>query len=104
MSDYAHYFRSFYNVLDFLDGSKSVPFEQKKLYARTFRAQLSDIEIVSIFYNAIPVNQLGQSTVKRDMLQKYEFTSALVVGCLVHPIHNQVFREGRNIGGGDAKA
>lgn len=44
-----HYFRSLYNILKFIDQSK---LENKKFYADILRAQLSDAELVIIFYNA----------------------------------------------------
>jgi len=48
--DFAHYFRSLYNVIKFVHNSS---IENKKDYTNIVRAQLSGQEVLVIFYNCI---------------------------------------------------
>ncbi|MEZ9187629.1 putative phage abortive infection protein, partial [Vibrio splendidus] len=45
----AHYFRFLYNIFKFIDESN---IENKKFYSRLVRAQLSDQELILIYYNS----------------------------------------------------
>jgi len=49
-SEFAHYFRSLYNIFKFIENSKT---ENKKFYTNIVRAQLSGQELLIIFYNCI---------------------------------------------------
>lgn len=48
--DLGHYFRFLYNILRFLSETK---IEDKKLYTRLIRAQLSNVELEILYYNAL---------------------------------------------------
>lgn len=49
-SDLAHYFRFTYNILKFIDESE-INKDAQRRYVRIFRAQLSNYELLMIFYN-----------------------------------------------------
>lgn len=48
--DLGHYFRYLYNIFKFIDESSA---EDKKLYTNIVRAQLSDYELLLLFYNSL---------------------------------------------------
>lgn len=48
--DLGHYFRFLYNILRFLSEAQ---IEEKKLYTRLIRAQLSNVELEILYYNAL---------------------------------------------------
>jgi hypothetical protein len=49
-SDFGHYFRTLYHLIEFVDKS---PIEDKAYYAHLVRAQLSTDEIALLFYNGL---------------------------------------------------
>ena len=49
-SEFAHYFRSLYNIFKFIENSN---LEDKKFYTNIVRAQLSGQELLMVFYNCI---------------------------------------------------
>lgn len=51
-SHVGHYFRNLYHILKFIDESPATE-EEKKLYGRLVRAQLSSDELVLLFYNCL---------------------------------------------------
>lgn len=56
-SDLGHYFRTLYNIVDFVDTTPYLESaEQKKKYANFLRAQLSDHEAALLFYNGLSSN------------------------------------------------
>ncbi len=50
-----NYFRNLYNIFKFIDNS-DIPFENKQLYTRLIRAQLSNYELLLLFYNCLSKN------------------------------------------------
>jgi len=95
---FSHYFRNLYHILKFIDESRLIEKNNKNNYAKFVRAQLSDIELVVIFYNSICKIELpgraemelgypkmGKLLVKFDVLQNMNPLS------LIHPIHKQIF-------------
>lgn len=48
--DLGHYFRYLYNIFKFIDESNA---DDKKLYTNIVRAQLSDYELLLLFYNSL---------------------------------------------------
>lgn len=63
-----HYFRYLYRILKFIDETDLIDAEQKYRYASMFRAQLSEFELVLIYYNG--VSQMGSEKLK-PLLEKY---------------------------------
>ena len=63
-----HYFRYLYRILKFIDETDLIDAEQKYRYASMFRAQLSEFELVLIYYNG--VSQMGCEKLK-PLLEKY---------------------------------
>lgn len=96
----AHYFRNLYHVLRFVDDADFLSDEEKKGYVRILRSQLSDAELVSLFYNSVlPYRvpgravELGHPKMKR-LLQKHSVLHNMDVRALLHPIHEAIFNRG----------
>jgi len=51
-NELGHYFRYLYNIMKFIDRS---PMEDKRFYSNLLRAQLSNYELVLLFYNCLSV-------------------------------------------------
>lgn len=99
LDDFAHYFRNFYHTLRFIDDSKTIDNSEKKAYARILRSQLSDIELVSLFYNSImPYKvagremELGYPKLGR-LLVRYDILQNMSKGLLVHDMHLAIFQK-----------
>ena len=63
-SDFGHYFRTLYHLIEFVDKS---PIEDKAYYVGLVRAQLSTDEIALLFYNGL--NEQGGSF--KPLIEKY---------------------------------
>jgi hypothetical protein len=56
----SRYFRAFYRLIIIIDSSKVLTEEEKYFYAKILRAQLSDFELIILFYNSFTF--LGKKT------------------------------------------
>ncbi|NWC66042.1 putative phage abortive infection protein [Cedecea sp. P7760] len=78
----SHYYRFVYNLLKFIDGSNLSDVHKKK-YVNILRAQLSDYELLMLFYN-------GQSPKGKKFIfyfEKYSLLDNLPVNKLIFKIH-----------------
>lgn len=65
--DIAHYFRSLYNVVKFIDKAK-IDEDKKGFYANLVRAQLSSQELFILFFNGLSVHGLEKL---KPLIEKY---------------------------------
>lgn len=63
-----HYFRYLYRILKFIDETELIDDDQKYRYSSIFRAQLSEYELVLIYYNGL--SSVGKDKLK-PLLEKY---------------------------------
>lgn len=63
-----HYFRYLYRILKFIDETELIDENQKYRYSSMFRAQLSEFELVLIYYNGL--SSVGKDKLK-PLLEKY---------------------------------
>lgn len=63
-----HYFRYLYRILKFIDETELIDDNQKYRYSSIFRAQLSEFELVLIYYNGL--SHVGKGKLK-PLLEKY---------------------------------
>lgn len=98
---FAHYFRNLYHILKYLQDATALEEGEKKLYARLLRAQLSDAELVSIFYNSfchydVPgrAMELGHPKMKK-LLKHFDVLQHMSDRQLIHRIHLEIFDEDR---------
>ena len=65
-SSIGHYFRSLYNIIKFVHGSKR-GLKEKRFYVNLVRAQLSSDELLLLFYNALQ----SENKKFKDLIEKY---------------------------------
>lgn len=95
---FSHYFRNLYHILKFIDDSKLVSSARKSNYSKFVRSQLSDVELVVIFYNSIAKiglpgredMELGFPKMGR-LLQKYDILQNMNPRSIIHPSHREIF-------------
>lgn len=104
IDDFAHYYRNLYHILRFIDKSKLISVGEKKEYSKFVRAQLSDVELVTIFYNSLTsFAVLGRDNVElgfpkmTKLLKKYDLLQSMNPRNVIHPIHFKIFE--KNSGG-----
>ena len=95
---FSHYFRNLYHIFKFLDESDLVSEKEKRVYSKFVRSQLSDIELVCIFYNSISRIALpGREKMElgypkmQAYLKKYDVLQNMNPRSLIHPIHKAIF-------------
>lgn len=82
-----HYLRFLYNIYRFIDDS-SIDDDSKRKYARIVRAQLSDYELLLIFYNCLHTN--GAKRFK-PLAEKYALFNNLPMELLLSQEHAKFF-------------
>ncbi|WP_243375068.1 putative phage abortive infection protein [Microvirga solisilvae] len=92
-SDLGHYFRTLYNILRFVDETSLVHTEFNKefqmKYVRVLRAQLSDYELVILYYNCVHAN--GDRMLK--FINEYEILDNMPKDLLLDLTHEQQFNQ-----------
>lgn len=79
----SHYLRFLYNIFKFIDSAEISP-EMKKKYSNIVRSQLSDYELVILFYNCLHRN--GSERFK-PLIEKYAIFNNLPDDLLLNPTH-----------------
>ena len=69
------YFRNMYNAIMLIHKSSILNEEQKRQYIRVYRAQLSNPELVIIFFNVL--SRFGKKWNENNIIAKYEFIKNL---------------------------
>ncbi|TDN97822.1 putative phage abortive infection protein [Sunxiuqinia elliptica] len=64
-ADLSHYFRNLYNIIKFIDNSE---IKNKKIYTNFVRAQLSNYELIFLFYNCLSKNGIDKF---KPLVEKY---------------------------------
>jgi hypothetical protein len=94
----SHYFRNLYNILRFIDETSDVPDDDKEIYTRIVRAQLSDQELVTLFYNCTVICndnmrlELGYPKMTR-LVKKYDLIQNINEESLMHSTHILIFEK-----------
>ncbi|EOW6719675.1 putative phage abortive infection protein [Cronobacter dublinensis] len=83
-----HYFRFLYNILRFLSDA-DIDIDNKTLYARLLRAQLSDQELLLIYYNSFTDN--GHNFIQ--YMQEFKLMDNLSPNYLRHPEHSLLIQD-----------
>ena len=82
-----HYFRTFCNIVKFIDTSD---ISDKKTYMNILRAQLSSSELTLLFYNCL--SDYGSEKLK-PLVEKYELMENMAPSTLIIPEHRQLLNE-----------
>jgi hypothetical protein len=94
----AHYFRTLYHIVKYIDDSSLINDDEKNRFARIISAQLSEDEQTAIFYNSMIVPRtVGGISVDfgfpkmHKLLIKYSLLNNLSPDRLFHKMHKDVF-------------
>jgi uncharacterized membrane protein len=85
--DLAHYYRYLYNVLRFVYDYKGI--DDKLRYVKLLRAQLSDYELIMLFYTALNKNGLNYWS----YIHEYEIFDNLPPNMLIKQEHKKLYSE-----------
>lgn len=85
-----HYFRHLYRIFKYIKESKLISNEERYEYSSIVRSQLSDYEIVMLFYNCISTN--GKDKFK-PLIEEYAIFNNLRIGLLVSPSHKDLYNK-----------
>jgi hypothetical protein len=87
-----HYYRNLYRIvknISDIDETKIIGFD-KKYYAKLVRAQLSEYEIILLFYNCIWVNDEDEF---KTLIENYEFLEGINYSKLFDRGHYKLYSE-----------
>ena len=83
------YFRNFFSIIEFVDHNRIGYLEIKQFYVSLLLAQLSDYELVFIFYYAIVDRERERYA---NLAEKYHLFKDLAKKDLLDPAHTQYFK------------
>lgn len=85
-----HYFRHLYRIFKYVDTSDLIPNNERYEYACIVRSQLSDYELVMLFYNCLTSN--GRAKFK-PLIEKYVIFNNLREELLANAEHKELYAE-----------
>lgn len=85
-----HYFRHLYRIFKYVDTSDSISEDERYEYACIVRSQLSDYELVMLFYNCLTSN--GRAKFK-PLIEKYVIFNNLREELLANVEHKKLYAE-----------
>jgi len=95
---FSHYYRHLYQILKFIDDSKLISNEDKVRYTKFLRAQLSEPELISLFYNCLTKIELpSRNDIElgfpkmSKLIIKYDILQNMNPLSIFHPVHQIVF-------------
>lgn len=100
----SHYFRTLYVIYKYIDETPLIKNEKRKDYARIVRAQLSDDELLVLFYNVLAkpdslvYNQEFGYPKMTKYVHKYDVLQNLNKARVFHPIHWTIFEDSISVG------
>ena len=83
-----HYFRHLYHIFKYVDTSDLIPDDERYEYACIVRSQLSDYELVMLFYNCLSTN--GKDKFK-PLIERYSIFNNLRVELLAKNEHKEAY-------------
>lgn len=98
IDSFSHYFRNLYHILKFISESPLIGDSEKDRYSRFVRAQLSQVELVTLFYNSIEDIKLpGRDDMELgrpkmwNLLRRFDMLQNMNPRSLIHPKHLDIF-------------
>ena len=85
-----HYFRHLYRIFKYVDTSDSISDDERYEYACIVRSQLSDYELVILFYNCLTAN--GRAKFK-PLIEKYAIFNNLREELLADSEHKKLYTD-----------
>ena len=83
-NNFAHYFRNLSSIIKFINNSESITESDKLMYASMISSQLSDYELLWLFYDGLIINQEF-----KPLIMKY----SLLKNMRIDELHNQSFMQ-----------
>jgi hypothetical protein len=82
------YFRNLYNLIKYVDRNESMAYDEKKVYTNIVRAQLSNHELLLLFYNCL--SEHGRDKFK-PLVERYHLLKTLPDNKLVNQKHYEEY-------------
>lgn len=99
VDNYSHYFRNLYHTLRFIRESPLIEDSERSRYAKYVRSQLSEPELLCLFYNSLTKIELpGREKMELGypkmgkLLFDFDILQNLPPRSLLHPSHLQIFK------------
>lgn len=97
---FSHYFRNLYHILVYIHDSKLIDDDERIRYAKIVRSQLSEHELVALFYNSITKIELpGRTDMELGfpkmgkLLADFDILQNMSPRSLFHGIHDEIFKK-----------
>ncbi|WLG91198.1 putative phage abortive infection protein [Pseudomonas cucumis] len=105
VDNYSHYFRNLYHTLRFVKESPLIEDTERNRYAKIVRSQLSEPELLTLFYNSLTKielagrekMELGYPKMGR-LLQEFDILQNLPPRSVLHPVHLIIFQSNYKAG------
>lgn len=99
VDNYSHYFRNLYHTLRFVKESPLIEDSERSQYAKYVRSQLSEPELLCLFYNSLTKIELpGREKMELGypkmgkLLDHFDILQNLPPRSLLHPSHFDIFK------------
>jgi hypothetical protein len=95
ISRFDHYFRHLYRIFKYIDESDLIDEKERYEYASIVRSQLSDYELVMLFYNCLAQKDNGtEENNFKPLIEKYAIFNNLREGLLAKEDHYKLYKDG----------
>lgn len=95
ISRFDHYFRHLYRIFKYIDESDLIDEKERYDYASIVRSQLSDYELVMLFYNCLAQKDNGTEENKfKPLIEKYAIFNNLREDLLAKKDHYKLYKDG----------
>lgn len=95
ISRFDHYFRHLYRIFKYIDETDLIDEKERYDYASIVRSQLSDYELVMLFYNCLAQKDNGKEENKfKPLIEKYAIFNNLRDGLLAKEEHYKLYNDG----------
>jgi len=95
---FSHYFRNLYHILKFINESELISETEKCHYSKFVRSQLSEAELIVLFYNSLAKiglpgredMELGHPKMAK-LLVRFDILQNMNPRSIIHPLHKAIF-------------
>lgn len=95
ISRFDHYFRHLYRIFKYIDETDLIDEKERYDYASIVRSQLSDYELVMLFYNCLAQKDNGtEENNFKPLIEKYAIFNNLRDGLLAKEDHYELYNDG----------
>ena len=97
LENFSHYFRCLYNMLRFVHDHLELDASEKKRYASILRSQLSDAELICLFYNSLMPYEIPGRPMELGfpklgkLLKEYDILHNMNHADVIHRTHLEIF-------------